>query len=250
MLVGRPDRRIFRRAFANYLIYQSLAVLAIPHSSPILGFSVNLFLGYYVTTRRGFTFNLQRGLEVGPGLWPRPRSNGETLAASNPRKGCGREWIGVPYIRAVFRASFAARRRASPIPVAKSLGRAALARAFDFMNSSLTWATEIEPGPRRMSLPFAGRSQGPCVARVSYPYRIRPCPPCNYVSEQQTRLAGPSCLLLSYSAERLTPRHRHSRAVLIQLSMPCADRRDLAPSYAGTARATWCLTSRLCYTTR
>src|SRR5579862_1994964 len=140
-------------------------------------------------------------------------------------------------MRAIFRAPFAARRRASPTPVAKSLGRAALARAFDFISSSLTRATEIEPGSRRTSLPFAGRSQGPCVATVSYPCRIRPCPPCNYVSERQTRLAGLSCLLLSCSVERLTRRHRLSLAVLIQSSMPSTDRRDLAPSYAGTARA-------------
>jgi hypothetical protein len=37
-------------------------------------------------------------------------------------------YTGVPYIRAVFRASFPARRRARPTPAAKSSGRAAFVR--------------------------------------------------------------------------------------------------------------------------
>src|SRR5215470_7754087 len=140
-------------------------------------------------------------------------------------------------MRAIFRASFAARRKACPTPVAKSLGRAALARAFDFMSSSLARAAEIEPGPLHTSLPSAGHSQGPYVARMSYLYRIRPCPPCNYVSEQQTRLAGLWCLLLLCSAETPTQHHRLSRAARIRSSEPNTDRRDLDPSCAGTVRS-------------
>jgi hypothetical protein len=65
--------------------------------------------------------------------WCLPRDSYGFLATTLP---FSQTQIGVPYIRAVFCASFAARRRARPTPAAKLGGWVCFARVFGFINLS------------------------------------------------------------------------------------------------------------------
>ena len=116
-----PPTRGFsvRLAIFNYFNNQSLAALANPHSS-------------HFQAQFGHT---QSSFGTGP-LEESGLIRNLCLASAALPQGFSatifpffHTWTGVPYMRAVLRAPFAARRKACPTPVAKSLGRAAFARA-------------------------------------------------------------------------------------------------------------------------